>query len=374
MSYLELEEKVLAPYAVKSRNTRGRKHKEAEHPYRSPFQRDRDRVIHSSAFRRLEFKTQVFLPTESDYYRTRLTHTIEVAQISRTIARALSLNEELAEAIALAHDLGHPPFGHIGESILHNMMKRHGGFEHNRQSLRIVEHLETRYPGFPGLNLTHEVREGIAKHETHFDLPDLPLRAEDFPPMEVQIVNRADEITYACHDTDDGLKSGILGEETLRELGLCGRVLEEMDRSLGPDDPKMRRYHLVRMLIDAQVTDLLEQTRRNIEEKGVKSPDDVRSAGRPLVTFSREVERSAAELRKFLLKNFYQHSRIRREASSAKMYLTELFDHYLKFFDTLPGDIRRKSADEPPHRVVCDYIAGMTDRFAVREHRRLVRK
>lgn len=372
MDYLELEEKVLAPYATKSKHSSGRRHPESEHPYRSPFQRDRDRVIHSSAFRRLEFKTQVFLPTEGDYYRTRLTHTIEVAQISRTIARALSLNEELAEAIALAHDLGHPPFGHTGEDILHRLMKKHGGFEHNRQSLRIVERLETRYPGFPGLNLTREVREGIGKHETAFDLPALPLRAEDFPSLETQVVNRADEITYACHDTDDGLKSGILNEDQLRGLRLCRPVLEAMDESLGAGDDKMRRYHLVRMLIDAQVTDLLEQSRGNIGESGVNSPDDVRSAGRLLVTFSREVEKSTAELRKFLLKNFYQHSRIRREAANAKMYLTELFDQYLKVFDAIPEDMRRKSADDPPHRVVCDYIAGMTDRFAVREHRRLV--
>lgn len=373
MNHTELEKKTLAPFAVGSGATQGRKHPEAEHAYRSPFQRDRDRIIHSSAFRRLEFKTQVFLPYEGDYYRTRLTHSIEVAQIGRTIGRALALNEDLTEAVALAHDLGHPPFGHKGEEVLHELMKRHGGFEHNSQSLRIVDLLETRYPGFPGLNLTHEVREGIAKHETAFDLPELSLRAEELPTLEAQTVNRADEITYSCHDTDDGLKSGILTEEQFRQLEICGPAFDAMDAIPGAE-AKMRRCHLVRILIDTQVTDLLTQTRLNIEAAGIKTFDDVRSCGRKLVCFSPDMERATSELRAFLLKNFYKSRRVRDSASNARKCLTALFDFYLNNIEKLPADIRAKQADDPPHRIVCDYMAGMTDRFALREYSRLVKK
>ncbi|MEW6201445.1 MAG: deoxyguanosinetriphosphate triphosphohydrolase [bacterium] len=370
----EIEDKVFAPYAVKSKDTRGRVYPEKEHPYRSPFQRDRDRVVHSSAFRRLEFKTQVFVPSASDYYRTRLTHTIEVAQIARTCARCLRINEELTEAIALAHDLGHPPFGHIGEQVLHKLMQKYGGFEHNNQSLRVVQELESRYPDFPGLNLTYEVREGITKHKTMYDLTELELPADDMPPLEAQTVNRADEITYTCHDTDDGLKSGILSEKDLRSLTISGNILAIMDDHLPAENPKMRRYHLIRLLINTQVTDLLEETIKNLKKLNIRTVDDIRNADDEIVRFSPEMEKQTKELRMFLYKNFYHHPRIRKMADYAKKHITSLFKFYLKHPETITPDLRDRSSAVSLERVVCDYIAGMTDRFAILQYKRLIKK
>jgi dGTPase len=363
----------LAPYAMKSAESRGRKYPEKEHPYRDPFQRDRDRIIHSSAFRRLESKTQVFVASEGDYYRTRLTHTIEVAQISRTIARALAVNEELSEAIALAHDLGHPPFGHTGEEVLHEIMLEHGGFEHNRQGLRVVDILESRYPDFPGLNLSFEVREGINKHKTDYDSPD----GGDWdgppgqPTLEAQIVNLADQITYSCHDLDDGLKSGILSESMISDVPLCKDALEGMDHPALQKSEKMRRYQLVRRLIDMQVTDLLETTRARIVESGVGTVDAVRAQKLELVAFGDTMRIKTSDLKRFLYDNFYRDQRVARMSRTARGIFTSLFDVYIKNSDLLPVESRERIGADSVHRVVCDYVAGMTDSYAMSEYSRL---
>ena len=370
----QFEQQILAPYAQFSVRTRGRRFPEVEHPWRGAFMRDRDRVIHSSAFRRLEFKTQVFVAFEGDYYRNRLTHTIEVAQISRTIARGLGLNEDLAEAIALSHDLGHPPFGHTGEHVLHDLMAGHGGFEHNRQSLRIVEQLETRYPGFPGLNLSFEVREGIAKHKTTYDSPGDSLLECDpgQPTLEAQLVNVADEITYSSHDVDDGLQSCIRTEDHLRESTLCREILDAMDHDgrLG-GNRTMRHYQLIRNLIDRQVNDVLQQTRANLLDGCIDTADAVRSAPDLLVAFSPQMAAAAAGLRDLLMKRFYRHHRVVSMSSKATRILTALFDAFLGNIDLAPEQSRERSGEVSHRRVICDYIAGMTDRYAMAEYRRL---
>ncbi|MDP2959864.1 MAG: deoxyguanosinetriphosphate triphosphohydrolase, partial [candidate division Zixibacteria bacterium] len=274
----EEEERYLAPYAMKSKETLGRKYKEEDHPYRSFFQRDRDRIIHSSAFRRLEYKTQVFVNHEGDHYRTRLTHTIEVAQISRALARALKLNEDLTEAIALAHDLGHTPFGHSGEETLNEIMKSYGGFEHNRQSLRVVDLLEERYPEFPGLNLTYEVREGIIKHETIYDRPvPAEFNPKSCPTLECQVVNLADEIAYTSHDIDDGLRSMVLSEEELNEVELWRETAEQIEKKYKNLTPYQKISQAVRMIINQEVTDAIQETTARLNKSQVKSVDEVRS-------------------------------------------------------------------------------------------------
>jgi len=367
--YHDLEQKILAPYAAFSADSGERLHDEPEHPYRSPFQRDRDRIIHSSAFRRLEGKTQVFIIFEGDYYRNRLTHTIEVAQISRTIARALRLNEELAEAVALAHDLGHSPFGHVGESVLDEIMKDHGGFEHNRQSLRVVDLLESRYPGFTGLNLTGVVREGIMKHHTDYDKPGDGISGGNSPALEAQIVNVADEITYTCHDLDDGLKSGILKEEALNGIEMPGKVMGRMeDHPVLSDSEKMRRYQIVRRLIDSQVTALLENTAARIEELGIASLADVRAHPGDIVSFDDSMAATNLQMRRFLYENFYRHPRVVESTGIARNIITGLFELFSGKFELIPEDIRSRAQDDAPERVVCDYIAGMTDRFAMNEY------
>jgi len=363
----------LATYAMRSGESRGRAYPEEEHPFRDPFQRDRDRVVHCSAFRRLEKKTQVFVAPEGDYYRTRLTHTIEVSQISRTIARALGLNEELSEAISLAHDLGHAPFGHTGEQALHELMSDRGGFEHNRQGLRIVDFLESRYPDFPGLNLSFEVREGIIKHVTDYDSPDLDgWEGPAGPPtLEAQIVNFADQITYTCHDVDDGLKANILTETILRRSVLCSEALDDMSHPALQSSDKMRRYQLIRRLIDRQVTDLVKQTAENIGEAGAKSDADVRDCGKSLVSFGAEMAVKAAELKKLLYENFYRDHRVVRMAYKARRILTGLFGAILGDPDLLPVELRQRIEKDGIHRVVCDYISGMTDSYALSENSRL---
>jgi dGTPase len=362
-----------SPCAMSSGESRGRAHAEEEHAYRDPFQRDRDRIIHSSAFRRLEKKTQVFVVPEGDYYRTRLTHTIEVSQISRTIARSLSVNEELAEAISLAHDLGHAPFGHTGEEVLHELMAGFGGFEHNRQGIRVVDILESRYPDFPGLNLSFEVREGIIKHKTDYDSPD----AYDWdgpqgsPTLEAQIVNFADQITYTCHDVDDGLKANILSETILRGSSLCAEALDGMNHPALKASEKMRRYQLIRRLIDRQVTDVLDSTRANIAAAGVASVADVRNCENYLVSFSEGMSAKTAELKKLLFVNFYRDHRVVRMSYKARRCLTALFQAYLGDQDLLPAESRQRIGADNIHRVVCDYIAGMTDSYALSEFTRL---
>ena len=367
----DLEMQRLAPYAVVSRKSRGRQYAEPEHAYRTAFQRDRDRIIHTSAFRRLEYKTQVFVNYEGDYYRTRLTHTIETAQIGRTMARALGLNEDLTEAISLAHDLGHTPFGHSGETALNELMKGHGGFNHNYHSVRIVESLERRYPEFPGLNLTWEVREGIVKHTTEYDVSD----AVNYEPnkhatLEGQLVNAADEIAYTTHDLDDGLRSGLIQTSDLREVRLWVETLRALDiqeRRL----TDMERHRVIRHLINLEVTEVIKTMDRRLSQLRIQSPEDVRCASQDLVGFSPEMRSRNRELKDLLFNRLYRHHRVMRMQVKAKRLISELFDAYLSEPRQLPFEVQDKLADEEAERVICDYIAGMTDRFANQEHRKL---
>ena len=368
----EQEERVLAPYAAKNSQTKGRRYPEEDHPYRTHFQRDRDRIIHSTAFRRLEYKTQVFVNHEGDHYRTRLTHTIEVAQISRSIARALKLNEDLAEAIALVHDLGHTPFGHSGEETLNEIMKDHGGFEHNQQSLRVVDLLEEKYPNFPGLNLTYEVREGIMKHETIYDRP-IPT---EFNPhkkatLECQIVNLADEIAYNCHDVDDGLASDVLKEAELNEVTLWHDIAKEVKKQHLHLSPSQRRHQIVRMVINFEVSDLISETNKKIQKHQIKSVDDVRNAAENVISFCNPTKKLNSQLKMFLFDKMYRHYRMIRMADKARRIVTQLFEVYLNNSDQLPPSFSSKIKEENKMQLVCDYVAGMTDRFALQEYKKL---
>jgi dGTPase len=369
----QLEDATLAPYAMHSRDSRGRVHPEPEHAFRLPFQRDRDRIIHSTAFRRLEYKTQVFVNHEGDYYRTRLTHTIETAQISRTIARALRLNEDLAEAVALSHDLGHTPFGHAGERVLNQLMAADGGFEHNQQSLRVVEFLERRYPTFAGLNLTWEVREGIAKHSPPYDRPLAQAFAPGQAPcLEAQIVDYADEIAYNSHDVDDGLKSGLLTPEQLQEVALWREIFARVSAEYPQAGFRIWRHQVQRALINDLVTDLIATVTRRLCELQLDGIAGIRAYGQPLVGLSPELEIKRAELKAFLMGNLYRHYRVMRMAVKAQRVMTDLFHAYMDEPSQLPPHIAaRWEAGEDRARVVADYIAGMTDRFALDEHRKL---
>lgn len=371
--YIQYENERLAPCAMKSSDSRGRRFEETEHPFRSPFQRDRDRIIHCHAFRRLEYKTQVFVYHEGDHYRTRLTHSIEVAQIARTIARALGLNEDLAEGIALAHDLGHPPFGHTGEEILNHMMEGHGGFEHNLHSLRIVEHIERRYPHFRGLNLTWETREGIAKHCSEHDNPDamkeyLPEKATC---LEAQIVDIADEVAYNNHDIDDGIASDMLVLNDLQVVKLWQENLEEQQRRYPENDFKVHKAQTIISIINQQVTDIVNEVSRRIEEEGVKSAEEIRDIGRPIAGFSEEMELKNNELKRFLKEKLYNHHRVIRMADKAKRILRNLFTVYSREPRLLPPHVYAFLEETGKERLICDYIAGMTDRFALEEYKRL---
>lgn len=366
----EHELRVLAPYAAKSRQSRGRQYPEPEHPYRTAFQRDRDRIVHTTAFRRLEYKTQVFVNHEGDHYRTRLTHTIETAQIARTIARALLLNEDLAEAIALAHDLGHTPFGHSGEGALHDILREHGGFNHNAQSLRQVVELEQRGLAYPGLNLTWEVREGIVKHTTAYDVSD----ARDYEPerhatLEAQIVNAADEIAYNAHDLDDGLRAALIqprdlaGIQVWEEACTCAGVrpgaLSEMDRRVA-----------VRELINAEVTDVIGTASAGLAAHGISTLEQARQHPSNLVAFSPEMSEKNRQLRDFLFTHLYRHYRVMRMDVKARRLIRQLFDAYMRDPIVLPDAVQARLPHDP-QRVICDYIAGMTDRFALEEYRKL---
>ncbi len=366
------ESEWLATYAAKSAHSQGRQYSEEEHPFRTRFQRDRDRIIHSKAFRRLEYKTQVFVYHEGDHFRTRLTHTLEVSQISRSIARMLKLNEELAEAISLAHDLGHPPFGHSGQDVMNELMKGKGGFEHNRHSLRIVTVLERRYPEFPGLNLSYEVLEGISKHFTDYDLPDGKMfHREGQPSLEAQVANLGDEIAYNHHDLDDGLRSGMITLDQLAEVEIFQETFEEVGRDLPTSSVAVQTHQTIRRLINRVVTDLVVQTERNLLNHGVSSLEDVRFAATPLVGFSKEIQVKTTQLKRFLFKNLYRHYRVERMADKACRILTDLFNAYRNNPKILPPSIDQRMATEEPERVICDYIAGMTDRFALEEHQKL---
>jgi dGTPase len=365
------EAQLLAPWGMRSAESRGRRHPEAEHPLRTCFQRDRDRVIHSSSFRRLEYKTQVFVNHEGDNYRTRLTHSLEGAQIGRTVARSLGLNEELTECLILGHDVGHTPFGHSGEHVMNELMRDHGGFEHNRQTLRVLEVLERRYPAFPGLNLTWEVREGVIKHHPDSDATAPEEYAPgEAPSVEAQLVDFVDEIAYNNHDIDDGLASGMFKVDEIRAVPLFRDAHEDALRH-GLDEQRMARHHVVRWIIEHCVQDLIMTTQSSLEQAGVRSVADVRAAGRRLVVYSPEMAERVRELKEFLFRSMYRHYRVVRMGGKAARLLRDLFNSYVSEPMQLPPHYQEQVARDGAHRVVCDYIAGMTDRFAVDEHRKL---
>ncbi|MFA5275785.1 MAG: deoxyguanosinetriphosphate triphosphohydrolase, partial [Candidatus Omnitrophota bacterium] len=369
----EFEGIFLSPYAMKSCDSKGRKYPEKEHAYRSVYQRDRDRIIHSAAFRRLEYKTQVFVNHEGDYYRTRLTHTIEVSQIARTIASALRLNADLTEAIALAHDLGHTPFGHSGEEVLNELMKDCGGFNHNAHGLRVVDYLEERYPGFPGLNLTWEVREGIVRHSSPFDKAGKfrEFFSKDMPTLETQVVDIADEIAYDNHDIDDGLTSGLIKETELEKLAIWENINRQIGSKYVKISVELRKYQIIRSLIDIQVTDLISQTEDNLKRLKLDSAAKAKKCGIKVVAFSKNMLGLRKPLRNFLMTNLYHHYRVVRMSNKAKRFITELFNDYLNKPEQLPEQIQQKIAKDGVKRVVCDYIAGMTDRYALDEYKKL---
>jgi dGTPase len=367
----EIEDYVLAPYGVRSRDSKGRSYLDGEPEYRTAFQRDRDRVLHTTAFRRLEHKTQVFIIYEGDYFRTRLTHTLEVAQIGRTIARALGANEDLVEVICLAHDLGHSPFGHSGEMALARLMKDSGGFDHNRQSLRIVTQLEQRYPEFPGLNLTWEVREGMVKHESEYDVSD----ARDYDPtlrgnLETQIANVADELAYTTHDLDDGLRSGMITPPMLEGVALW-EVLKESFGWLGPELSDLERHRMIRELVGLMVTDLVQATDKRVRASNVQSPLDIQQLKVNLVGYAEQMQRRHRELKDFLYQNLYSHYRVLRMAVKAERVISDLFSAYRTEPPILPTNLRGAIDAWGLERAICDYIAGMTDRFAIEEHNKL---
>ena len=367
----EQEETTLAPYGMRSRLSRGRRYPEEEHSLRTCFQRDRDRVIHCSSFRRLEYKTQVFVNHEGDNYRTRLTHSLEGAQIGRTVARILGLNEELTETLVLGHDLGHTPFGHSGERAMNELMRENGGFEHNRQTLRILEVLERRYQGFPGLNLTWEVREGMIKHQPESDVhAPAEYAPGECPTLEAQLVDFVDEIAYNNHDIDDGLSSGLVTVEQLRSVALFREAHDAVVAEGAPDE-RVVRHQIVRRIIDRCSRDLIATTQRRLAEARVSSVDEVRRAGKRLVAYSPEMAQRVRELKDFLLVNMYRHYRVVRMGDKAGRVLRDLFQAFVAEPRQLPPHYYEEVEREGVYRVVCDYIAGMTDRFALDEHRKL---
>jgi dGTPase len=373
----------LAPYAAHPERTRGRRHREPPAATRTEYQRDRDRIVHSTAFRRLEYKTQVFVNHEGDLFRTRLTHSLEVAQIARTIARALALNEDLAEAVALAHDLGHTPFGHAGQDALNACMKPYGGFEHNAQSLRVVDALEDKYASFRGLNLTFETREGILKHCSRRRARELGDVGERFlkrrqPGLEAQIANLADEIAYNNHDLDDGLRAGLLTFSQLEAVPIVARHLALARRAYRRLSDKQLRHEAIRRLINTLVTDLIEQTRVNLAAATPGDIDDIRRQPRPLVAFSNGVRAEAAVLKQFLHRHMYRHERVERMTAQAREVVTKLFAAFFGEPRRMPAEhaaearaAERADGKSGRARVVADYIAGMTDRYALAEHDRL---
>ena len=365
------EKRTLAPYGFRSAASQGREHAQVEARYRTAFQRDRDRILHTTAFRRLEYKTQVFVNTEGDYYRTRLTHTLEVAQLGRSVARALGANEDLVEAICLAHDLGHPPFGHSGERALDELLVQHGGFDHNKQSLRIVTEIERRYPDFSGLNLTREVREGIVKHETEYDVAD----ARHYNPelrghVEAQIANAADELAYNAHDLDDGLRSDLLHSQQLDGLALWQRVRASIPWD-GDDFDELTRHRMIRRLIGLETRDLVASTNAAIATSGASAAIDIQRLDHNVVAWSPGFSRENQELRAFLRENLYHHPRVARMAARADQIIGALYSAFIKTPKRLPASSAEHIRVRGLERTVCDYIAGMTDRFALDEHAKL---
>lgn len=364
----------LAPYAARSEYSKGRRYAEEFKDDRPLFERDRDRIIHCAAFRRLEYKTQVFVNHEGDYYRTRLTHTLEVAQIARGIARKLRLNEELTEAIALAHDLGHTPFGHAGENALNTLMAEYGGFEHNLQSLRVVEVLEERYPTFPGLNLTFETREGLAKHTTYHNAPQPEIAEYEIglaPTLEAQIINVADEIAYNNHDIDDGLESGLIDRDELMEVPIWQEVYRRVEKKYPQATTQTKTYAAISSLIGLLIQDVISHTQKCINENGIETREDVRRLGKPLVRYSPALQRESGILKDFLHERLYHHWRVERMRIKAERFITELFKAYVETPSLISSRYRSRRRDEPIPRMVCDYIAGMTDRFALDEYKKL---
>ena len=368
----ELEDQYLAPYAIRSKDSKGRQHPEDEPDYRTVFQRDRDRILHTTAFRRLEYKTQVFINYEGDYYRTRLTHTLEVAQIGRSVARALGANEDLVETICLAHDLGHPPFGHSGERELSRLMVDHGGFDHNRHSFRIVTKIENRYPEFDGLNLTWEVLEGIVKHETEYDVSD----SKDFDPelrghLEAQITNAADELAYTAHDLDDGLRSGLITPDQLAGVSLWEVINESIGRRRSDPLDDLTRHRLIRRLIGIEVTDLVQSIDRMIRRSGIRTVEDLQKLPYNVVGVSEDMHRRNRELKDFLYSHLYNHYRVMRMSVKAEKTISDLFNAYLSEPAILPAQYHQTIDENGLEQTICYYIAGMTDRFAIDEHQKL---
>lgn len=379
-----------AVFATRWEESRGRFIEEPQSATRTPFQRDRDRIIHASAFRRLKQKTQVFVAHEGDHYRTRLTHSLEVAQIARSVARTLGLDEDLAEAMALAHDIGHPPFGHAGEDQLDACMSDYEGFDHNAQTLRVVTQLEDRYPTFPGLNLTWEMLEGLVKHNGPLitadnSISDLPaafrdfawlesLELDQFAGPEAQVAALADDIAYNNHDIDDGLSAGLFSIQDLEELPLIGDIFRHVKADYPALDERKIVFEAVRRLIGYWITDLTGETCRRVEKYKPKSASDVRALPEPLVAFSAELDRDQRALRAFLYERMYKHYKVNRMRSQGKRILSELFELFMAEPETLPDVWRRDAEQAPPvrrARLVCDYLAGMTDNYAIELHRRL---
>ena len=371
MNFMRKEEIIIAPYGTHSKDTRGRAFHEEEHDYRSCYQRDKDRIIHTTSFRRLEYKTQVFINDEGDYYRTRLTHTIEVAQIGRTLARALGGNEDLTEAICLAHDIGHPPYGHSGEETLNRKMADHGGFNHNRQTLRILTTLEKRYSNFDGLNLCYETLEGIVKHETEYDSNS----ESDYNPelrgsIEAQIANMSDETAYSAHDLDDGLRSGMLTLDQVRNLEIW-RILEEELRFSGNSLSDLDRHRFINRLTGMEVDDIVSTTLSNIKTNHIESVRDLVQMPYNVVENSDDWKKLNRQLKDFLYANLYRHYRVLRMSAKADMILSALFDAFLKRPQLLPNHIYAAIDQKGPETAICDYIAGMTDRYATEQYSKL---
>lgn len=365
------ERTTLAPWAARSADSLGRVYEQDEHPLRTAYQRDRDRIVHAAAFRRMEYKTQVFIPHEQDHFRTRLTHTIEVAQIGRTLARNLRLNEDLTEAVALVHDLGHTPFGHAGEDVLNHLLSDHGGFNHNRQSLRVVDILEQRYPNHPGLNLSYEVREGIAKHETTVQMSVPEFDRFRNPTLEASLVDIADEIAYNAHDIDDGIASGLINYEQVMGSKFIDDLLVSRPSGLNELNEDYQRYAMVRGLINRCATDVITETADRVEQAGVETVADVRQAETKLAGFSADLSPAVRELKTFLRDELYRHPKLQTLSRQATDIIEGIFSRLSDDPSLMPERFQEMLDDQPREIVIADYIAGMTDRYAERVARRL---
>ncbi|PID85455.1 MAG: deoxyguanosinetriphosphate triphosphohydrolase [Chloroflexi bacterium] len=368
----ELEQTSLAPYALKSRESKGRIHAEKESPSRTSFERDRDRIIHTTAFRRLEYKTQVFVFYEGDHYRTRLTHTLEVAQLGRSLARGLGCNQDLTEAICLAHDLGHAPFGHAGEHILNDLMSEHGGFNHNTQSYRIVTELEQRYPKFKGLNLTYETRSGMIKHETAYDKSDATgYEPEKRASLEAQISNLADEIAYNAHDLDDGLRAGLFTPQDLADLTIWNDITKSVSWQKNTPLTHTCRHEIIRELIGRSMGSVLAFTAKNLDSYQLDTPEKIQTHPENIVGYTAEFGDKIQQLKSFLYQRMYRHYRLERMQFKAERFISEMFNVYLNDPRMLPFSVQAKLDEVPLPRVITDYIAGMTDRFALDEWQKI---